>query len=100
MNQENEQAQGSELSGGLSAVGKALVEATRENPKPHPRADKVKFRSESKDMVVSLPVRIWHQVETFEDGTERHSIWHLCHGIFIGGTFREALDNMKQSFQL
>lgn len=88
---------GSELSDGLGAVGAALVGATRE--RPHPGADKVKFRSEPKDMVVSLPVRVWHQVETFQDGTERHSIKHPRHGVFTGETFTEALHNMKQALQ-
>jgi hypothetical protein len=60
---------------------------------------KVKFRSKPKDVVVLLPVRIWHQVEILEDGTERHSIEHPLHGVFVGETWTEALRNMKQALQ-
>lgn len=95
MNQKNEQAQGSELSNGLSAFGNAG--ATCEKPKFYSGVGKVKFRSEPKNIVVSLPMSIWHQVEIFEDGTERHSIEHPLHGIFIGKTLSEALHNATTS---
>ncbi len=36
----------------------------------------LKSRTEPKDTIVSLPVRVWHQVETFDDGSEVCAIKH------------------------
>jgi hypothetical protein len=58
-----------------------------------------KSRSDPKDMIVSLPTRIWHQVETFDDGSELHSIKHSNGMIFFGERFPEALHAMKKALQ-
>jgi hypothetical protein len=95
-NQPDEMSQ-NETQVGLSEFGKTMAGTPHEKPKF--QTSKVKFRSEPEDMVVPLPVRIWHQVEIFEDGTERHSIKHPWHGIFVGETWPGVLRNMNQALR-
>lgn len=59
----------------------------------------LKSRTETKDTIVSLPVRVWHQVETFDDGSEVCAIKHPNGAIYFGANFPEALHNMKDALK-
>lgn len=53
------------------------------------------IQSAAKGVTVSVPVKVRHRVDVFENGNERHSIWHPTAGIFVGDTFDEAFCKMK-----
>lgn len=65
---------------------------------PHPGPKYVTSRTEPSPVYIRIPIRCLHQIETFKDGTERHSLQHPNGALFVARSYRDAVMAMRQAF--